>query len=120
MNIYLDDNITQKGLVSLLIKAGHSLARPADVGLTGATDVRHLEHAIRTRLVVLTKDSKDFQDLHQLVLTCGGRHPGILLIRHDNDPKHDMKPKHIATALEKLAAAMPDLTNHIVVLNHWR
>jgi predicted nuclease of predicted toxin-antitoxin system len=120
MKIYLDDNFTNLTLAKLLLKAGHVVVRPADAGLAGASDAWHFEYAIRQGLVILTADSKDFRALHQLVQTCGGGHPGILLIRFDNDPTRDMNAKQIVSALGKLQRSGLALDNDIQVLNHWR
>ena len=35
MNIYLDDNLTERTLAALLVRASHTVVRPADVGLPG-------------------------------------------------------------------------------------
>ena len=120
MNVYLDDNRTDPALAGLLRSRGHAAVLPADAGLAGASDVRHLECAIRRRLIVLTADCDDFKDLHSLVQTAGGSHPGILLIHYDNDPTRDMRPKHIAAAVGKLDRSGLDLANQLVVLNQWR
>ncbi len=120
MNIYLDDNLTERTLAALLVRAGRTVVRPADVGLTGAKDPRHLNHAVRAGLVFLTADDDDFRDLHDLILGAGGIHPGILLVRYDNDPKRDMKAVHIVRALRRLEQAGLDTTSQLVILNHWR
>ena len=120
MKLYLDDNLADHTLAALLTKAGHTVVRPLHVGLTGATDPRHLENAIRQGIVSLTSDRRDFQDLHDLILTSGGGHPGILLVRYDNDPTRDMKPKHIVAALGKLKRTGTAMVNQLFVLNQWR
>ena len=120
MKIYLDDNLDDRTLAALLVKAGHTVVRPSDAGLAGESDVRHLEYAIRHGLTVLTSDRRDFRELHQLVLTAGGGHPGILLVRYDNDLTRDMKPKHIVAAIGKLGRAAAPVIDQIVVLNQWR
>jgi hypothetical protein len=45
MKTYQDDNLADKTLAVLLVKAGHTVVRPAQVGLTSASDPRHLESA---------------------------------------------------------------------------
>lgn len=120
MNLYCDDNLLDKALVAMLRKARHQVLLPKDVNLSSASDARHLEYAIRNGLVLLTKDSEDFDDLHQLVLTSGGRHFGVIVIRFDNDPAKDMKPKHIVAAIAKLESSGLTLDNQLVILNHWR
>ena len=120
MNLYLDDNRAGAALAALLQKAGHQVVLPADVQLAGASDARHLAFAIRNGLVVLTADRIDFWELHDLVCASGGSHPGILVVRYDNDAKKDMKPKHVVTAVGKLEQSGLVLTDQIVVLNQWR
>ena len=120
MRLYLDDNLADPVLVGRLRKAGHDVVRPTDVALGGASDVRHLEHAIFDGRIQVTCDSEDFKDLHRLVITAGGRHHGVLLIHLDNDPSRDMKPRHVVDALTKLEKSGLALTNQVVVLNHWR
>ena len=70
--------------------------------------------------MVLTQDSEDFQDLHELIGTAGGSHHGILVVRKANDPARDMRPRHIVGALRKLEQSGLGLTNQLIVLNHWR
>ena len=118
--IYLDDNRAGRFLAGLLRKDGHAVVCPGDVGLAGASDALHLEYAIRTGLTTLTADSTDFRELHQLVETSGGGHPGILVVRFDNDPKRDMKPRHIAVAVRKLERSGTSSVNQVVILNQWR
>jgi predicted nuclease of predicted toxin-antitoxin system len=120
MRIYLDDNRADQKLAAMLRKAGHLVVRPAEVGLTGASDPRHLEYAIRESLVVLTSDRDDYRDLHYLVLTSGGAHPGILVVHYENDATRDMKPKHIVAAVAKLEKAGIPLASQLIILNHWR
>jgi predicted nuclease of predicted toxin-antitoxin system len=120
MKLYLDDNLSDRVLAAMLRRAGHTAVQPADAGLVGASDVRHLEHAVRSDLVTLTKDGQDFKDLHQLVLSCSGCHPGILVVHSDNDPTRDMKPRHIAAAIAKLEQAGLDVSSQVVILNQWR
>ena|SRR5579862_1232840 len=120
MNLYLDDNLASALLEVLLGKAGHVVERSHHAGLMGSSDPRHLAHAIRAGLVSLTSDWEDFEDLHYLVLAAGGRYPGIIAVRFDNDPTRDLKPKEIVKALGKLQRSNLPLTNDFVILNHWR
>jgi len=69
---------------------------------------------------MLTRNYRDFENLHDLILETQGHHPGILLIRKDNDPKRDMKGSDIVRAIQKLAAAGMKLADQCTVLNHWR
>jgi predicted nuclease of predicted toxin-antitoxin system len=58
LNLYLDDCANSDLLADLLTQAGHSVVRPADVGLTGEDDDVHLGHAIQHGLILVTKDPR--------------------------------------------------------------
>src|SRR5947199_4677079 len=106
MNLYLDDDSAKASLVKLLRSVGHQVTIPADAGLAGAPDPRHLMYAVQHDLVLLTKNHDDFEDLHLLVQATGGKHPGILVVRLDNDPSRDMKDRDIVRAIGNLEAAV--------------
>ena len=59
-------------------------------------------------------------ELHHLVLTAAGTYPGLLVVRYDNDPTRDMKPKDIVSAIRKLEQSGLDTTNQLITLNRWR
>lgn len=120
MRLYLDDNMVDRRLVSLLRKSGHHVVLPSEVGLSGTSDPKHLVQSLQARLVLLTYNQKDFEELHDVVLACGGTHPGMLFVRADNDPRKDMSVRTIAIAIAKLEASGAALVNHFHVLNHWR
>jgi len=49
-----------------------------------------------------------------------GSHPGIFMIRQDNDPTRDMIPRAIVRSIENLGAANVPVENQFIILNHWR
>jgi predicted nuclease of predicted toxin-antitoxin system len=120
MKLYLDDDIASGLLVQLLRHAGHDVLLPADLGLAGTKDPVHLRFAIRERRALVTQNYDDFRLLHELLLEGQGHHPGILVVRLDNDPHRDMKPPHIVRAINKLTAAGVPVADEYIVLNHWR
>jgi predicted nuclease of predicted toxin-antitoxin system len=120
MRIYLDDNAAGPKLSDALRKEGHEVVVPSDVGNSGITDPRHLAFAIRQGYLLLTKDQQDFTDLHELIVASGGSHPGILIVRSDNDPTRDLSNRGIATAVGKLQASGVPITGLTHILNHWR
>src|SRR5438094_9922402 len=105
MNLYLDDDSADRLLIRLLEMDTHDVQFPAQVGLSGEFDVTHFMHAIRTGRVLLTHNHDDFKRLHELVLLVAGHHPGILVVRRDNDPTRDLTPKGIVRALRNLLKA---------------
>jgi predicted nuclease of predicted toxin-antitoxin system len=120
MNLYLDDDTADRRLVALLMNAGHRVTVPRDVDLGGSADPRHLLYAIEEQLVLVTRNHDDFLDLHEVIQAAGGSHPGLLIIRSDNDPKRDMTPRGIVTAMAKLEASGVPIRNEVYILNHWR
>src|SRR5262245_3691242 len=120
MRLYLDDDIASALLVQLLHKAGHDVQVPSDVGMAGEADPLHLAQAIKEDRVLLTRNYGDFEDLHLLVLTAQGHHPGILVVRRDDDPKRNLSPKDIVRAIHNLLAAKIPLADQYHILNHWQ
>jgi predicted nuclease of predicted toxin-antitoxin system len=120
MRLYLDDDAASGLLASLLRKAGHDVQVPSDRGLASAPDPVHLTGAIAEDRVCLTKNHDDFWILHNLIKQARGHHPGIFVVRQDNDPSRDMTAKAIVSAVRKLEGAGVPIVDEFIVLNHWR
>jgi predicted nuclease of predicted toxin-antitoxin system len=120
MRLYLDDDSASALLVRLLTAAGHDVQTPTAAGNPGAPDAWHLAYAVQNDRALLTSNHDDFKLLHELVLVVGGHHPGILVVRKDNDPTRDLKPHHIVRAIRNLLAAAVPIPDQLHILNHWR
>lgn len=120
MKLYLDDDSVAAKLVALLRHAGHDVQIPADVGIAGEDDPVHLTYAVLQDRVLLSHNYRDFEQLHDLVMAVQGHHPGILVVRKDNDPKKDLNPPGIVRALAKLLASGIPVADAYHILNHWR
>ena len=120
MNLYLDDDSVDPLLIRLLRRDSHDVELPRDVGRTGNHDADHLRHCVNTGRVILTHNHDDFQFLHSLVIDAQGHHPGILVVRRDNDRKRDLTASGIVRAIAKHLAAQAPLADQFQVLNHWR
>src|SRR5262245_5010567 len=120
MKLYLDDNSASQLLTQLLQQAGHDVQQPTDVGLGGEDDPVHLAHAVREMRTLITYDHEDFLNLHNLINAAQGHHPGVLVVRRDNDPSRDLKPRGIVRALTNLLTAGVPIADEYIVLNHWR
>lgn len=120
MRLYLDDDSLDALMVRLLASATYEVQRPADAKLSGKEDPCHLIHAIRAGRTLLTHNHDDYKLLHELILVSGGHHPGIVVVRRDNDPTRDMQPKAIVRALGKLLASGIPIADELHILNHWR
>jgi predicted nuclease of predicted toxin-antitoxin system len=120
MKFYLDDDSVIRALVAFLRRDGHDVRVPTDFGLAGRKDAVHFRKAILENAVLLSHNYEDFEVLHELLLSGQGHHPGVLLVRKDNDPTKDMKPTDIARAIRNLTAAGAPTVDDCIVLNHWR
>lgn len=120
MRIYLDEDIASALLARLLRRAGHDVLLPTDLGLGGEPDSVVLRNAIREDRVLLSRNYRDFENLHLLVLEAQGRHRGILVERFDDDPKHNMTPKEIVRAVGNIEASGISLANEYQILNQWQ
>lgn len=102
MRLYLDDDSQWSAVVRFLQERGHDVLTANDAGLSGADDPIHLTRAILERRAFLSGNHDDFEILHFLVRAAQGHHPGILIVRRDNNPRRDLSPRGIANAVSKL------------------
>jgi hypothetical protein len=120
MRLYLDDDVASRIFVRLPRQAGHDVEIPPDANLGGADDVLHMIHAVETDRVLVSRNHDDFRNLHTLVEVVRGHHPGIFIVRKDNDPRRDMRPADIVRAIGKLLNAAVPIADNFHILNHWR
>jgi predicted nuclease of predicted toxin-antitoxin system len=117
MRFLIDENMSSPVLASKLRARGHDPVLAGNVGLLSTTDARVMIYSIIEGLPVLTQDSEDFEDLHDLVIAAAGHHAGILIVRFDNDPRHNLTDRGIATAIGKLESSSVPVRDRIHVLN---
>jgi predicted nuclease of predicted toxin-antitoxin system len=120
MRFLIDENMSSPVLASRLRAQGHDPVLARDVGLLSVADARVLIYSIVQDLPVLTRDAEDFEDLRDLVIAAAGHHSGILIVRFDNDPRHNLTDRGIATAIGKLESPSIPVRDRIQVLNRWR
>jgi predicted nuclease of predicted toxin-antitoxin system len=120
MRLLLDENMSDRRLASRLRALAHDPLLAVDVGLTSGTDPRVFIWAIAQAITVLTRDSDDFTDLHDLIMAAAGHHSGVLIVHFDDDPRHNLTDRGIANAIKKLEASGLPIADQIHVLNHWR
>ena len=120
MKLYLDDDLARPLLAQWLRNAGHDVVLPIDIGLSGEDDSVHFARAIEENRVLLTRNYRDFENLHNLVRKAQGHHPGILLVRRDYDPSRNLSPRDIVRAIRNLAAFGLALPDQCHILNHLR
>jgi predicted nuclease of predicted toxin-antitoxin system len=120
MRLYLDEDIASRHLVQALKRAGHDVTTPGDTGLLGESDTLQVTHAVRDDRICLTGNSRDFEHLHNLILLCGGSHPGIFALYGDSDRRRDLKPGQIVAAIQNVLEVLASLKSHFIRLNEWR
>jgi hypothetical protein len=98
--------------MGLLTKAGHDVLTPATARTAGKSDPVHLACAIREGRVCISKNYRDFDELHSLVIEAKGHHPGIL--------HNDLSPRGIVRAIRNVEKAGVAIVDQYLVLNHWR
>ena len=119
LGLYLDDCLNSRLLARLLLRAGHPVIRPVDVGNDGVADPIHLTYAVQHGLILVTKDSDDFRALHEQ----DQNHPGIFGIYQDNDSTRDMTLADIVAAIGRIEVAVLlgySIAGQFHVLNDWR
>ena len=120
MNLYLDDDVADPVLAALLRRAGHDVQLPTDVGLLGGHDAVHWQHAVREKRIIISMNYSDFEPMHHLILETTGHHPGVWVVRKDNDRKRDLTNPGIVRAISKLLTTGSNMVDRYVVLNQWR
>ena len=120
--LYLDDCAYSKPLRERLIAAGHRVIIPVDEGIREVDDHLHLAHVRREGLILLTKNPRDFVDLHDDLITRGESHPGIFLVYQDNDSTRDMTDSQIVRAIARVEEVFGEggLVDQLVSLNQFR
>lgn len=108
MRLYLDDDSVSGLLIRLLNNVGHDVAIPADAGLS------------EEGRVLLSGNHDDFRKLHNLIVRTGGVHPGILIVRRDNDPRRDMSARAVVRSIDNLLVSNTPTENQFIILSHWR
>jgi predicted nuclease of predicted toxin-antitoxin system len=120
VNLYIDDDSVDGVLVQMLRAAGHGVIIPQGVGNSGAPDAEHLLEAIQRSRVILTKNYDDFEALNRLIIFIGGHHPGIFIVRQDNDPKRDMDQRRTVRAIRNFQSSGVPVEDDYHILNNYR
>jgi glutathione synthase/RimK-type ligase-like ATP-grasp enzyme len=120
MKLYLDEDTARNQLLRALRRAGHDVQTAVQIGLAGESDPVQLMTAIQEERSTLTHNYCDFEDLHNLVDVAQGHHPGIIVIRRDNDKRRNMAPHDIIRALRNLEAAGVPVADQCIILNQWQ
>jgi hypothetical protein len=116
LRIYLDDCAYDKALARLLHQAGCEVVTPFDAGIAGQPDAVHFAYATHRGLILLTKNPRDFEELH----TRFPEHSGIFAVYQDNDATRDMSLSDIVRAIRNLVDAGVSITGQFIPLNVWR
>lgn len=81
LGFYFDDNCDDRVVVEGLRRAGITVVRPVEVGLSGAPDADHLAFAASRGLTLFTANEADFERLNNMYAAGGTRHSGIIIMK---------------------------------------
>jgi hypothetical protein len=120
MRLLIDENMSSPRLASRLRAREHDPVLAQDVGLLSTADARVMIWAIGQALPVLTRNARDFEDMHELIMAASGHHTGLLIVRFDGDPRHNMTEQGIAAAISRLESSGVPIADRLHVLNQWQ
>ncbi len=115
LRLLMDEDSQARRLVELLRIASHDVLTNNEAGLNGKSDSSVLDYARRENRIMVTKNCKDFVDLHQ----DNPNHPGILLIYENKDYSKNQSRNDIVRAIANLEAEKISLANQLIALNQW-
>jgi predicted nuclease of predicted toxin-antitoxin system len=111
----MDEDIQAKQLVNLLKQAGHDVVTVNELNFMGQQDSFILDYAKKENRVLLTRNCKDFEALHEE----NSNHAGILAIYQDSNSSKNLTFQTIVKAINNLESAQIPLNNQFIPLNHW-
>lgn len=79
MKLVLDEHLSP-AIGEELRRRGHDVVGAGEAGLRGQPDAKLLAWAVRESRAVVTADYADFRGLHEVYLSRGERHLGIVLV----------------------------------------
>jgi uncharacterized protein with PIN domain len=115
MRLLVDEDSQGRILVRLLRAAGHDVLTVEEAGLHSQNDSEVFALAKRGQRVVLTRNVKDFEALHE----ADAAHSGILVEHQDRNPTKNMKEADIVRAIGNIKATGWDTAGQFVALNAW-
>jgi Domain of unknown function (DUF5615) len=120
MRLYIDEDSAWNQLILALRRAGHEAQLAFQAGLAGESDTVQMMKAILDGRCVLTRNYRDFEELHNLIISAQGHHHGIIVIRRDDKTQRNMAPHDIVRALSNLVVAGAPVANQYITLNQWQ
>ncbi|MFA0740031.1 MAG: hypothetical protein DFNUSKGM_000127 [Candidatus Fervidibacter sacchari] len=118
--IYLDDDLDKNLLIASLRREGWMVVSPRAIGTSGFSDEEHLTYCSQRGYPILTRNARDFRQLHEAWQAQGRKHSGILAVYAERDLSKNMSDYDIVRAIKKFLASGIPIANQFIVLNHWR
>jgi hypothetical protein len=114
-SLYLDDDTGVKALRPQAAQLGLVVLRSDDLGMRGASDEEHLEFATSRRMILVSCNRRDFQELHARWLEQERAHAGIILVNQWMPPGERIRRLLFIAA----AAEDSDFVNNLEWLKDW-
>ena len=115
LRLLIDEDSQAQPLVNLLRKVGHDIVTVNEASLMSHPDSDILDYARQSNRIVLTRNCRDFEALHQV----NSNHPGIFVIYRDAIVTKRMSRKDIVQAITNIETAQFPLANQFIILNEW-
>ena len=87
----------------------------SEAGLEARLDSEVLEYARQAGRVLLTRNVRDFLELHEV----NADHPGVMVEYQDRDPAKNMSASDIVRAIRNLGQSDWSMAGQFVALNAW-
>ena len=115
MKLLLDEDSQGKLLVLRLRDIGHDVLTVSEAGLEARNDAEVFTFVKREGRVLLTRNVKDFQALHE----ADDNHAGILVEHQDKDPSKNLSAASIVRAISNIEVSGWEIAGQFVSVNAW-
>ncbi len=113
--LLIDADSQNKLLVKALRESGHDVLTANEAHLRNALDPEIFAYAIQDNRIILTRNCKDFELLHQQNYL----HPGIFACYQYADTSKNMSRRDIVKAIDNIESAKVSVENQFISLNCW-
>ena len=116
LRFYFDEDAAEQLLVDALRSRGFDVLVPQQIGLPGADDLVQLRWCAEHGYVLISHNISDFYLHHRTLLSSGGNHAGIVLVRQQTLSIGERLRRLIRLAGTHSA---DEMQNRVEFLSHW-
>jgi predicted nuclease of predicted toxin-antitoxin system len=116
LRILVDEDSQARAQLNVLRSDGHDVVAIGELEKNGTPDPEAFDLAQSLERVLLTHNTEDFHELHQV----RPGHRGIMAVFRDADLRKNMNYAQIAAAVNRLETSGATIAGQFHILNHWR